>query len=242
MINNKKILGIIPARGGSKRIPRKNIRNLAGKPLIAWTIEEAKKSRYIDRCIVSTDDDGIIDIAKAWGGDVPFKRPVELAQDDTPSIALVLDAMNRFPEYEYIVLLQVTSPLRVVGDIDGCIEFCLFQQAESCVSVTEAEISPYWMLTMDLDSMIKPLINISHSKVYQRQKLPKVYQYNGAIYIASRAYIEKNQDLIGPGTLGYLMPNERSYDIDSIYDFLMVEMIKTKNDRGIFGENNKISK
>lgn len=121
MINGKKVLAIIPARGGSKGIPKKNIKPLNGKPLIAWTIEEAKKSVYIDKLIVSTDCEEILEVAKEFGAEVPFKRPAELAQDDTPSVELILHAIDYLSGYDYITLLQPTSPLRVVKDIDQCI-------------------------------------------------------------------------------------------------------------------------
>lgn len=120
-----KILAIIPARGGSKGVPRKNIRDLAGKPLIAWTIEEAKKSKYITRLILSSEDEEIIEAAKKYGCEVPFVRPIELAQDNTPGIEPVLHAIEKCPGYDYVLLLQPTSPLRTVEDIDGCIEFLL---------------------------------------------------------------------------------------------------------------------
>nr|HPK54819.1 acylneuraminate cytidylyltransferase family protein [Smithellaceae bacterium] len=117
MIQGKTVLAIIPARGGSKGIPRKNITNLAGKPLIAWTIEEAKKSKYIDRLILSSEDNEIIQVAKEWGCEVPFIRPRELAEDDTLGIEPVLHALNTIKKkYDYVVLLQPTSPLRSVDD------------------------------------------------------------------------------------------------------------------------------
>ncbi len=113
MIAGKTVLAIIPARGGSKGVPRKNIRLLAGKPLIVWTIDEAKKSKYIDRFILSSEDDEIIKIAREYGCEVPFKRPIELAQDDTPGIEPVIHAINTLEDkYDYVVLLQPTSPLR----------------------------------------------------------------------------------------------------------------------------------
>jgi CMP-N,N'-diacetyllegionaminic acid synthase len=120
MFEGKTILAIVPARGGSKGVPRKNIRLLAGKPLIAWTIDEAKKSRYIDRLILSSEDDEIIEVAREFGCEIPFKRPDELAQDDTPGIESVIHAINTLEEkYDFVVLLQPTSPLRTVEDIDG---------------------------------------------------------------------------------------------------------------------------
>jgi len=126
MINNKTILTIIPARGGSKGVKRKNVRNLAGKPLIAWTIEAAKNSKYLDRVVLSSEDKEIIKIAKEYGCEVPFVRSKELAKDDTPGIDVVLHALNMIRErYNYVVLLQPTSPLRTECHIDECIELCV---------------------------------------------------------------------------------------------------------------------
>ena len=121
MIEGKKVLAVIPARGGSNGVPRKNIIDVGGKPLIAWTIEEARKSKYIDRLILSSDDREIIEIAKRWGCEVPFEQPAEMARDGTPGIAPVLHAIEMLPDYDYVVLLQPTSPLRQVEDVDGCI-------------------------------------------------------------------------------------------------------------------------
>ena len=134
MIDNKRVLAIIPARGGSKGVPRKNIRNLAGKPLIAWTIKEGKKSKYIDRLILSSEDSEIIEIAKAYGCDVPFVRPEELAKDNTSGVEPVLHAVSKLEGYDIVVLLQPTSPLRTVTDIDKCIEKCIFEKAYLCLS------------------------------------------------------------------------------------------------------------
>lgn len=221
----KKFLAIIPARGGSKGVPRKNIKMLAGKPLIAWTIEEAKKSKYIDTCVVSTEDEEIKTVAEEWGGKVPFMRPHELAQDDTPGIAPVLHAIQMMPGYDFVVLLQVTSPLRKVEDIDGAIVHCLDRDCESCVSVTEVEHSPYWMYQMDEQERLQPILKIPKEKSYQRQRLPKVYRLNGAVYVTDIQFLQRQHDFIGDGTLGYLMPSERSYDIDTTFDFELVEML-----------------
>ena len=187
MIGDKKVLAIIPARGGSKGVPRKNIRDVAGKPLIAWTIEEAKKSKYIDRLILSSEDEEIIDIARKWGCDVPFVRPAELAQDDTPGIAPVLHAIDILPRYEIVMLLQTTSPLRSVADIDGCLECLIANKASVCVSVTEAEQSPYWMYTLGNGGEMQPLIP-AETTFTRRQDLPKIYALNGAVYAVSSIY------------------------------------------------------
>src|SRR5690349_12171236 len=146
MIQDKSILAIIPARGGSKSIPYKNLAPLVGKPLIAWTIEEAKKSKYIDRLILSSEDEQIIKTAKAYGCEAPFIRPAELSLDETPGIAPVLHALKEIKEhYDYILLLQPTSPLRTAEDIDKALEFALENGAAFCVSITVPDKSPYWM-------------------------------------------------------------------------------------------------
>lgn len=225
MINDKRVLAVIPARGGSKGVPRKNIRELAGKPLIAWTIEEAKKSKYIDRIIASSEDEEIIKVAVKWGADVPFVRPLHLAQDDTPGIEPVLHAVQAVQGYDYIVLLQPTSPLRIVEDIDGCIEQCVRVKAPSCISVVESEKSPYWMYKIGENEVLAPLFPNEHS-IPNRQQLPKVYSLNGAVYVASIPWLVENKDWIGgEGTVGYSMPQGRSLDIDSVDDFSICDMM-----------------
>ncbi|MEN6348192.1 MAG: acylneuraminate cytidylyltransferase family protein [Syntrophomonas sp.] len=219
MIDGKSVLAIIPARGGSKGIPHKNIRNLAGKPLIAWTIEEAKKSRCIDRLILSSDDEEIIRVAKEWGCEVPFIRPAELAQDDTPGIDPVIHAINTLDEiYDYAVLLQPTSPLRIVDDIDNCIRQCLRLGAPACVSVTEAQQNPYWMYKLDKDMRMSPVINQS-SEINRRQDLPRFYVLNGAVYVAEVNYLTEHKSFLTTATLAFPMPAIRSIDIDTELDF-----------------------
>ncbi len=225
MYKGKKILAIIPARGGSKGVPRKNIKILAGKPLIAWTIEEAKKSKFIDTCIVSTEDAEIKSVAEEWGGNVPFMRPAELAKDDTPGIEPVLHAIKMMPGYDFVILLQGTSQLRTVEDMVGAITYCLDRNCESCVSVTEAEHSPYWMYRMDEQSCLRPIMKIAKEESYQRQKLPKVFRLNGAVYVANVEFVKKQRGFIGDNTVGYGMPQERSYDIDTVLDFEVADVL-----------------
>lgn len=231
MYKDKKILAIIPARGGSKGVPRKNIKNLFGKPLIAWTIEEANKSKYIDACIVSTEDEEIKQVAEKFGGSVPFLRPAELAKDDTPSIDTVLHVVDKMPDYDYIVLLQPTSPLRIVDDIDGAIEFCIERQSKSAVSVTTVPHSPYWMYTLNEKNEMSAVLKMPAEKFYRRQNLPEVYQLNGAVYVTEKEFLQKNRGFIDSKTLGYIMPSERSADIDTPIDFLFVEtLLKSRKD------------
>lgn len=228
MIHGKTVLAIIPARGGSKGIPRKNIRNLAGKPLIAWTIEEANKSKHIDRLILSSEDEEIIAVANAWGCETPFVRPAELAQDDTPGIKPVIHAISILPDkYDYVLLLQPTSPFRSVADIDGCIEYCIQMDAKACVSVTEPEKSPYWMYLLDEKDRLHPLIE-TFENVDRRQDLPKVYALNGALYVANCAWLLNTGKFISAATIAYKMHKERSVDIDSDADFRFAEFLMNR--------------
>lgn len=224
---NPKILAIIPARGGSKGVPRKNIRQLAGKPLIAWTIEEAKKSKYITKMILSSEDDEIIEVAKEYGCYVPFKRPLVLAQDDTPGIDPVLHAIEQCPAYDYVVLLQPTSPLRTVHDIDRCIEMMISQNLDFCVSVTEPSESPYWMYKVNEDGVMQPFTE-QLEMVSRRQDLPTVYTLNGAVYVARVDKLLEEKSFLTPSTKAYIMPSERSFDIDTELDFIVCEQVLKK--------------
>ena len=158
MISSYSVLALIPARGGSKGVPRKNVRDLAGRPMIAWTIEAAHGSRYVDRIVLSSDDEEIIKTARQHGCDVPFVRPPELATDEADSLSVVRHALSMLPEhYDFLVLLQPTSPLRVTADIDGAVERCAETGAAVCVSVCETDKSPYWMLHLEPGGVVRPL-------------------------------------------------------------------------------------
>jgi len=230
VIEGKTVLAIIPARGGSKGVPRKNIRMVAGKPLMVWTIEEAKKSKYIDRLILSSDDAEIIAVAREWGCEVPFVRPAELAQDDTPGIQPVFHAVRALPGYDYVVLLQPTSPLRTCDDIDRCIELCLAKGAFSCVSVVEPDKSPYWMFTGDSDGKIRPFLGDSQM-IARRQDLPQVYALNGAVYVAEYQALLERETFITDNTVFHLMAKHASIDIDTEIDLVISEILleKSKN-------------
>ncbi|NPV89922.1 MAG: acylneuraminate cytidylyltransferase family protein [Firmicutes bacterium] len=228
MIEGRRVLGVIPARGGSKGIARKNLKPLAGQPLIAWTIEEASRSQYLDRLILSSEDPEIIKEAKKRGCEAPFVRPAELAADETPGIEPVLHAINAIEErFDYIVLLQPTSPLRTTEDIDGCIEYCLRMGAPVCVSVCESRESPYWMHTLDQHHRLRPLLPAGQS--YQRrQDLPLVYVENGAVYVAQTDYLLKTRGFMTSDTLAYIMPRDRSIDIDNEIDFFICTLLKRR--------------
>ncbi|NEW08841.1 acylneuraminate cytidylyltransferase family protein [Paenibacillus sp. SYP-B3998] len=228
MINNKKVLAIIPARGGSKGVPRKNIRQLAGKPLIAWTIEAGKKSKYIDRLIVTSEDLEIIGVAEEYGANVPFVRPKHLAEDETQGLDPVFHALNELPDYDYVVILQPTSPLRVTEDIDSCIEHLVNSGVPACVSVTEPDKSPYWMYMLQENGLMKPFSSQREVAV-RRQDLPLVYALNGAVYVAVIEWLMKTKRIVTEETSAFIMPKSRSYDIDTEEDFLLCEWMMTKD-------------
>jgi len=223
-----KILGIILARGGSKGLPKKNIRLLGGKPLIAWTIEAAQKSQWLSRLILSTDDDEIIDAAKKWKCEVPFKRPAHLALDETPSLDPMLHALEKVPGYDYVVLLQPTTPLRTAADIDGCINLCFEKKANSCISVVQPAKSPYWMFSRDKESAkLSPLMQ---EKILRRQDLPQVFAINGAVYVNKVPWLKEKKSFIDEETIGFEMPASRSIDIDTELDFSMANFLISQGD------------
>ncbi len=227
MINGKSVLGIIPARGGSKELPGKNIRYFCGKPLIAWTIQAGLGSKWIDRLILSSDDESIINVAHDWGCEVPFKRSFELAKDESTTVEVVLDALRRCPGYDYVVVLQPTSPLRLSVDIDNCLTECFKRNLKVAVSVSEALSSPYWMFDLDKRGKLQPLID-KYKIPKRRQNLPKAYQLNGAVYVAEANWLQINQNFITPETYGHVMPKYRSIDIDDELDFRIAEIICNK--------------
>ena len=223
MINQESVLAIIPARGGSKGLKDKNIKPLAGKPLIAWTIQAALNSAYIDRVIVSSDSKAIIDTAKQYGAEAPFTRDKSLAEDESPTFDVIWDVLQRYPGYDWVVLLQPTSPLRIAEDIDAAIDCCIKRMAPACISVCLSSESPHWMYTLDAKNHMHALYN--EELIYQRQKLPKIYSLNGAVYVARREWLLEQKRFISPETTAYEMPQERSVDVDNIIDFLLAETI-----------------
>lgn len=227
MIRARKVLAVIPARGGSKGVPRKNIRQVGGKPLIAWTIAAAKSAVHVDRVILSSDDREIIKVAQRWGCDVPYVRDAGLAGDLTPTIDVVLDALDRCPGYDWVVLLQPTSPLRTADDIDQAIEMCLRSDAPACVSVCTVEQSPYWMFTLGQGGRLRSLL--PGGLATRRQDLSPVFALNGAVYVARADWLRHEKKFITDDTVAYLMPADRSIDIDTESDFLQLKLLMENN-------------
>lgn len=227
-----KILSIIPARGGSKGLPGKNIKDLVGKPLIAWTIEASLNSEYITKTIVSSDDDEILEVSQKFGAEV-IKRPYVLAQDTTPTEPVIEDVLANIEDigsYEYLILLQPTSPLRNEKDIDKAIELLFHKQASGLISVVEIDNK---VLKAFINNEAGYLEGISNN-VYpfmRRQDLPSVYMPNGAIYIIKTEEFIKSKKLFTEQTISYLMSKEKSIDIDTHADLEALRQLFYRNDK-----------
>ena len=218
------LLALIPARGGSKGIPGKNIRLLAGKPLIAHTIQAALAVvPALERVVVSSDDPAIAEVAQQWGAEVPFLRPPELAADDTPGISPVLHALEQLADVSQVLLLQPTSPLRSSRDIEGILAFQRKHQCPSVVSVCETGKHPQWSYRLGASGEMSPFLPPTPANC--RQQLEPAYTLNGAMYLGDRSWLLNHGSFLGPGTLGYSMPPERSVDIDTPLDWLWAETL-----------------
>lgn len=222
----KNILAIIPARGGSKGLPRKNILPLAGKPVIAWSINAARKSRHINRTIVSTDDREIAGVSKKYGAEVVI-RPKELATDKAKTIDVILHLLNSLKEKEnyipdVVVLLQPTSPLRTAKDLDESIKIFLKKKPEFVVSFYESN-SILWSFKIE-KGYTKSLLGDAYLK-RRRQDLGNAYLPNGAIYISTPKNILKYKGFYGKKVFPYIMPENRSVDIDYELDLKIAELI-----------------
>lgn len=219
-----KYLAVIPARGGSKRLPRKNILDLCGKPLIAWSIDEAKKSKYIAKTLVTSDDEEILNISKKYGADIS-KRPSKLSSDSSTTYeALEHVISSQEQEYEYIVLLQPTSPLRTSKHIDEAIELLELKNADAVISVCEVEHSVLWSMTLDEDDDMSEFVKKIDARRSQEQE--KHYRLNGAIYICkTKKLLEKKSLFLQENVFAYKMQREDSIDIDEELDFKLANLL-----------------
>lgn len=224
MYKNKTFLAIIPARGGSKRLPRKNILNLCGKPLIAWSVEAGLKSKYIDKVVVSSDDDAILSISNKFGAKT-IKRPDKLATDTATTFDAIKHTIENLEKYNYIVLLQPTSPLRDSQHIDEAIELLEEKKADAIISVCEMDHSPLWSNTLPEDGSMN---NFLRDDVLNKrsQELEKYYRINGAIYICKTDKLLENKGFfLKENIFAYIMNKESSIDIDEEIDFKMAEAL-----------------
>lgn len=224
---NKTFLAIVPARSGSKGLPGKNIVDLCGKPLMAWSIEAGILSKYIDEVVLSSDSDEFLAIGAKYGAK-PLKRPRDLAADhaDSSSVVMhVLDTLESFDRhFDYLVLLQPTSPLRNENDIDEAIEMMMNTNAEALISVFEPSHSPYKAFKQNSEGLLEGLID-NEAPFKRRQDLPPVYMPNGAIYIVKYDYFKKTGRFISPKTVPYIMDSQKSHDIDTHEDLKKVALI-----------------
>ncbi len=223
-----KTLAFIPARAGSKGVKDKNIKELAGKPLIAYTIEEAAKSKIFEDIVVSTDSTKIAEVARLYGANVPFLRPKELALDDSPTMDAIfhcLDYMiNNGEKHDVIMLLQPTSPLRQWYHIKEAYELFNEKQADFVVSLCECEHSPLWTNTIDGDLRMDNFIR-QEVKNVRRQDLATYYRLNGAVYVAKVDKLLEEKSFFGRNSYAYIMNKYSSVDIDSIEDFEFAEFV-----------------
>ena len=231
MLNRKRVIAVVPARGGSKSVPGKNIRPLGGKPLLSWSIDVAKQVQEIDRIIISTDDAQIAEVGRSGGAEI-YTRPAHLATDE----ALVIDALKELlatlhsegEEPEWVVLLEATCPLRTPDDVRACLKLLVEGGYDSVAAFKEAELNPHraWRL---VDGV--PEVFISGAVPWlPRQKLPKAYQLNGAVYVFRARLLAEEAKSLLVGRLGaVLMPRDRSQDIDDSVDFMIVEALLGKS-------------
>ena len=229
MIDGKKVLAIVPARGGSKRLPGKNRLILNNKPLIAWSIEAGLNSRYVDRVIVSTDDQEIADISKVWGAEVPFIRPQELASDHATTVDTIIHALNSVESgtenFDYVLLLQPTSPLRTSKHIDEAVEMMLEKCADSIVGVTEVSHPIEWSNTLPDNLSMDDFIS-KEAYFTRSQDFPKRYQINGAIYLIKKESLIASGRMISEvNSIAYIMKKNDSVDIDDQFDFILAESL-----------------
>lgn len=222
------ILAIITARGGSKGVPRKNVRSLGNKPLIAWTIESALRSTQRMRLLVSTDDAEISSISKEHGAEVPFLRPADLASDTATSESAVLHAIDWLAQNEnyhpdLLLLLQPTSPFRSSQDIDNALQLQKTNDVDAVVSVTTNDRPVQWQRRIDQNGLLCDAL--ATPPITRRQEAEQLYRLNGAVYVIKTKALLREHTFYPKQTLAYVMPAERSLDIDCEWDFLVADLV-----------------
>ena len=224
-----KVLGLIPCRGGSKGIPRKNLAPLAGKPLLAWTIEQALAAGCLDRVVVSTEDEEIAAVARKWEAEVPFRRPARLAGDEASVVDAALHALNWLSEQEdyqpdYLMLLQVTSPLRQAADLEAAVALALEGGGEAVVGVCPARVHPFLTRRLTADGRLVDF-QTWKDEAERRQDFPPAFAVNGAVYLVRCDVFRRKLNFHPQGSQALIMPPERSLDVDTPWDLHLAELI-----------------
>jgi CMP-N,N'-diacetyllegionaminic acid synthase len=232
VIANARVLGLIPARGGSKGLPGKNIRPLCGKPLIEWSILAAKAASCIDRVVVSTDDAAIAEVARRAQAEVPFERPGELATDSASSIDVVIHAVDRLAAnqqpFDIVVLLEPTSPLRAASDIDAAVECLVRTGASAVVSVCRAvNAHPAFMFRQTGDGRLRPFLERQPTGL-RRQDLDPVFFLDGTLYASRVDVLRNKRSFYHDDTVAFEVPKWKSLEIDDADDFVMVEALMAR--------------
>ncbi len=229
MDDNEKVLGVIPARENSKGIPRKNLYPLNGKPLIAYTIEAAIKSKLLTRLIISTDSEEIAKVAEQYGGEVPFIRPRELASDTASSVDVVKHALEELEkaegaEYDYAILLQPTTPLRLPEDIDRALQKLISSQCDTVITMVDVgAYHPARMYRIENDRLVS--IMVESIEMRRRQELPPIYIRSGDIYACKRNIIFNRNTMLGNDCRPLVIPSNRAINIDTLEDLLFAEYL-----------------
>lgn len=224
-----RVLGLIPARGGSKGLPRKNVRRLCGKPLLQYTVDVGLAVAGLARLVVSTEDDEIAQVARLAGAEVPFRRPAELAQDDTPMLPVVQHALRTLKErgdrFDAVCLLQPTNPFREVADVEGCLQLLVASGADTVVTVlpVPSEFNPHWVYFADASGTLR-LSTGAASPISRRQDLPPAFHREGSVYVTRTAVIERGS-LYGDRMVGYVIQRARVVNIDSMQDWQAAERL-----------------
>ncbi len=236
MYKGNKIIGVIPARGGSKGIPKKNIKEINGKPLIAWTIEVAKESKYLDEVIVSTDSEEIKEVAEQFGAYVPFMRPNRLAEDASTSMDVLIHALDYMKEeegkeFDILMMLEPTSPLREAKDIDASLEALVnHETARSIAGVAYVEdANPDFVVTLE-EGLMRSNTNFV---VKRRQDIDDYYFYEGTIYASFVTDLYSRRNFYHKLALGYVVPKWKAFEIDDMVDFSIIEHLLTQREKGL---------
>lgn len=230
MSKKMEVLALIPARAGSQGVPKKNITPVGGKPMLAWSIEAAKASAPITRIIVSTDSDEIAKIGVTWGAEAPFLRPADISTSTATAMDALLHTLewlqkNEGYQPEFVVLLQPTSPLRTATDIDAAWTILRNSNAKAILGVTPVRQFPEWLYYVNESGQVESYLDPGKTANKQRQQLPNLYCSNGAIYILETAAILATKSWFPEPTVAYIMPPERSIDIDTLFDLKIADLL-----------------